>query len=51
MPTEEKRVMMAILYHNMSLQLYMTGLASKMIASIGLMGIYWEQGTGITSMK
>lgn len=51
MKPEDKKVLMAILYHNMSLQLYMTGLATKLLATAGLMGLYWEQGTGLTSMK
>ena len=51
MPQEQKMVYMAILYHNMTPQLYLAGMATKVIASVGLMGLYWEQGTGVASIK
>lgn len=51
MSEADKRTTLAILHHNMTLPLYITGLATSAIARIGLVGAYWDQWTWLTQAK
>jgi hypothetical protein len=51
MTDDKKALLLPIVYHHMSIPLFLAGKAANLMSSMALMPLYWETGTTVPRIQ